>query len=85
MTKSAIREFIIESFMFGAPSAELSDDASLLESQIIDSTGVIELVVFLEQEFGIAVEDSDLVPENLDSVDRICGYLQGKGVTARAS
>lgn len=85
MMKSAIREFIVESFLFGSPSAQLGDDASLLESQIIDSTGVMELVVFLEQEFGITVDDSDLVPENLDSVDRICSYLEGKGVIARAS
>jgi acyl carrier protein len=66
--KRDIKEFVISNFLFGQKDHALSDEESFLESGIIDSTGVLELVAFLEQNFGIAVADRELLPENLDSV-----------------
>ena len=73
-----IREFIIESFLFRDDRDQLDDSESLLEAGLIDSTGILELVAFIETEFGIQMADSEIVPENLDSVDVIVGYLFGK-------
>ena len=75
--KEKIRAFIIENFLFGNDDG-LNDEASFLEEGIIDSTGILELVSFLEEEFGITVEDEDLIPENLDSINNVTAYLQQK-------
>jgi acyl carrier protein len=64
--------------MLGRAPEELTDDASLLDKGIIDSTGVLELVGFIEQTFGFTVEDEELVPENLDSVQSLTGYVSKK-------
>ena len=75
--KTKVRSFVIENFLFGDANG-LKDDTSFLEEGIIDSTGVLELVTFLEEEFEIEVEDEELIPENLDSVDNIGVYIEGK-------
>ena len=75
-----IRQFIIENFLFEEDSS-LKEDTSFLESGIIDSTGILELVAFLEETFGIAVEDEELVPENLDSIANVVAYLNKKNET----
>ena len=75
--KTQIRDFIIENFLFGNANG-LKDDTSFLEEGIIDSTGVLELVTFLEENFAIQVEDEELIPENLDSIDNVTGYLERK-------
>lgn len=67
--------------MMGQDASELSDSGSLLELGIIDSTGVLELVGFLEETFAIAVEDDDLTPDNLDSIDNLVNYIQKKNGT----
>ena len=77
-TKKKIREFIVETFLFGADDAQLEDGDSLLESGVIDSTGVLELVGFLEEEFEIEVKDEELVPENLDSIDNLAAFIAKK-------
>ena len=64
-----IREFVVENFLMGDASAMLEDHESFLESGTIDSTGVLEVVMFLEANFGIQIEDVELLPENIDSVD----------------
>jgi acyl carrier protein len=74
---SKIREFIVENFLFGDGEA-LKEDTSFMEEGIIDSTGTLELVFFLEETFGINVEDDELVPENFDSLGRIARYLEAK-------
>jgi acyl carrier protein len=56
----------------------LKDDASLLEEGIMDSTGVLDLVAFIEESFSIRVEDEELIPENLDSVDRLVAFVEKK-------
>ena len=73
-----IREFIVTNFLFGQADASVPDDQSFLESGIIDSTGVLELVAFLEQRFGIAVADRELLPENLDSVRNAAQFIERK-------
>lgn len=75
--KSKIRDFIIENFLFGSAD-DLADDSSFLDGGIIDSTGVLELVEFLEEDFSITVDDEELVPENLDSINCVTAFLQKK-------
>jgi acyl carrier protein len=73
-----IRSFILTSFLFTDDESKLKNHDSLLEQGIMDSTGVLELVGFLESQFGIKVADDELVPENLDSVDRIVAFVGRK-------
>jgi acyl carrier protein len=74
--KIQIRAFIVENFLFGDDSRPLDDAMSLIENDVVDSTGVLELVAFLEERFGIAVADADIVPANLDSIARIAAYVE---------
>ncbi len=74
---TSIREFIINNFMFGDGQG-LQNDASFLESGIIDSTGILELVTFMEETYGIQIHDDELVPENLDSIVNIEQFLKKK-------
>jgi acyl carrier protein len=71
-----IRGFLVERFLFGRDEA-LREDGSLLGS-VIDSTGLIELVIFLQEHFGITVEDEEVIPENLDSVKSVVAYVARK-------
>ena len=75
--RERIRAFVIENFLFGNDDG-LSDESSFLEEGIIDSTGILELVSFLEEEFGITVEDEELIPENLDSINNVVSFLAKK-------
>lgn len=77
MNMDEIRSFVTETFLFGNGD-RLSDTTPLLDSHIIDSTGVLEIVSFLEERFGIQVEDDELVPENLNSISSITAYLERK-------
>jgi len=70
-----IKTFIIENFLFNAEGSSLGDDESFLESGIVDSTGILEVVAWIEETFGIKVPDSDLLPENFDTVQRLSDYL----------
>lgn len=72
-----VREFIVEHFLLGDGS-DVGSTQSLLDTGVIDSTGVLELVHFLEKTFGIEVEDRDLVPDNLDSLSRIAAFVARK-------
>ncbi len=76
-TKNKIKTFIIENFLFGSEDG-LKDETSFLEEGIIDSTGILELVTFLEEEFSITIEDEELVPENLDSINNVTAFLESK-------
>lgn len=73
-----IRQFIEDNFLFREGRPSVSDAESLLDAGLIDSTGVLELVAFLQSEFGVIVGDAEMVPENLDSISRIVGYIRGK-------
>lgn len=81
-TRSQLRNYIVGNFMSSLENKSLRDDASLLEEGIMDSTGVLDLVMFIEETFGIHVEDEELVPENLDSVDKLVAFVERK--TGRA-
>ncbi len=83
--KTAVKAYISENFLMGQSDIELGDDTSFLEMGLLDSTGVIELVSFLEEEFGIQVEDDEITPENLDTLNRICNYVEQKSTQAQAS
>jgi acyl carrier protein len=71
------RQFVLTNFLFGQAS-ELTEDQSFLESGIIDSTGVLELVAFLEQRYGIFIGDRELLPENLDSIRNVAAFVTRK-------
>ncbi len=75
--KDKIRAFVVENFLFGSDE-NLEDNTSFLDEGIIDSTGILELVSFLEEEFSITVDDEELIPENLDSINNVTAYLERK-------
>ena len=75
--REELRSFIVETFLFGR-EGELQDSSSFLENGLIDSTGILELISFMEEKYGIEVRENELVPENLDSVNGLVGYLQRK-------
>ena len=72
-----VRSFVTTNFYVGDPCA-LADDASLLDAGIVDSTGVLEVVQFLETDFGVKVEDHEIIPENVDSIARIAAFVKRK-------
>ena len=75
--KEKIKAFVVENFLFGKANG-LGDDSSFLDEGIIDSTGILELVSFLEEQYDFSVEDEELVPENLDSINNVVAYLERK-------
>ncbi|MBU8921168.1 MAG: acyl carrier protein [Bacteroidales bacterium] len=76
--REQIKSFVIENFLFGSDDATIGDDDSFLESGIIDSTGVLEVVGFIEDEFDIEVLDEELVPDNFDSLNKLIAYVTKK-------
>lgn len=81
--KQQVRQFILDNFMMAA-AAEIPDEASFMDRHIIDSTGFLELISFVEQTFDIQVTDEEMVPENLDSLNNIERYVHKKRATAAA-
>lgn len=77
-TQAIVRAFIVENFLFGDESHPLPADQSLIDNDLVDSTGILELVGFLEERFGIKLADADIVPANLDSIERIVGFIARK-------
>ncbi|HEY8369392.1 MAG TPA: acyl carrier protein [Thermodesulfobacteriota bacterium] len=73
-----IRGFVVENFLFGDAQSLPAPDESFLASGLIDSTGVLELVSFLERQYGITVEDEELIPDNLDSIERLVRFVERK-------
>lgn len=73
--EETIKNYIIETFLFG-DGKDLTSSTPFLENGIIDSTGVLELVAFLEQTFSIQIKDDELVPENFDSIEKIVRFLK---------
>lgn len=80
--ETEIRQFLATNFFLGEDPSALEGSTSLIEAGVIDSTGVLELVGFLEETFGIRIDDEDLVPENLDSIDNVVRFIQRKRATA---
>jgi acyl carrier protein len=77
VNSSAIREFIVETFLFGDHSG-VQDDTSFMETGLINSMGILQVVDFLERTYGIKMEEGQFIPENLDSIDRIVRFLNHK-------
>ena len=75
--RQQVRDFVRGNF-YVSDATSLTDAASLLELGVVDSTGVLEIIGFVERSFGIQVEDDEIVPENLDSIDRITDYVARK-------
>jgi len=76
--EQSVRKFIKENLLYGDTEVLLDGNASFLQAGLIDSTGILQLVTFLEEEFAFRVADSEVLPENLDSVTRIVGYVGRK-------
>ncbi|QDT96000.1 acyl carrier protein [Gimesia aquarii] len=76
--QSEVRDFVAENFLFDENPESLNNDDSFLETGIIDSTGVLELVAFIEEKYSVEVDDDELVPENLDSIDRLITFIESK-------
>jgi acyl carrier protein len=83
--KGEVQCFIANNFLFRDDRASIGDEESLLDANIIDSTGVLELVAFVEERFGITMADEEIIPENLDSVRAICAYVEKKKSGAAAA
>ena len=75
-----LRTFIIDNYLFGDASGRFSftDDDSLQQRGIVDSTGILELVCHLQERYGIEIEDAELVPDNLDSVTKVARFVDRK-------
>ena len=83
-TRERIRGFLIDNFLFGDEGG-LEDQTSFLDAGIVDSTGILELVEFLDNEFNIKISDGEILPENLDSINNIINFLVKKGVIFKTS
>lgn len=77
-----IRDYIVENFLFGDAEPLADDSMSLLDNGIIDSTGVMELVAFLEGDYGLSIADDELVPENFDSIENLVAFVTRKHAAA---
>jgi acyl carrier protein len=80
--KSQVRTYIVDNFIMGGSGANFKDTDSFMEKHIIDSTGFLELVTYLEDTFGFTVADDEMVPENLDSLNAIDAYVGRKAKAA---
>ncbi|MCG2711632.1 MAG: acyl carrier protein [Candidatus Omnitrophica bacterium] len=80
--KGKVKDFIVNNFLMGAGQEKIQDDTSFLEEGIIDSTGILELVEFIQDTFSIKVEDEELVPDNLDSINNIEKFVKSKTINS---
>lgn len=80
--KKIIRQYILENLLFTEDESVLQDGDSFLDSGIIDSTGVMEVILFIEETFDIKVNDDEMLPANLDSVDKLVAFIQRKQAVA---
>src|SRR6185436_10176033 len=76
-----VRDYLVSSFYIADPEA-LADSASLLKNGVIDETGMLEMVAFLESTFGVKIDDGDIAPENLDSIARVAAFVCRKKAAA---
>jgi len=73
-----VRGYILENYLFTDDESVLANSESFLEKGILDSTGILEVIYFIEDEYGVKVEDEEMIPENLDSVERLVAFVQRK-------
>lgn len=79
--KQEVKSFILRNYLFTEDDSALSDDVSLMQQGVTDSTGILELIMHLEDTYAIKVADEDMVPENLDSVQSIVRFVERKRAT----
>lgn len=77
MIKDEVKKFILEKFLFNS-SDQIDDEMSLIDSNTVDSVGILEIVGFIENRFKIKVEDTELTAENLDSINKIARFIERK-------
>ncbi|HYW04932.1 MAG TPA: acyl carrier protein [Gammaproteobacteria bacterium] len=82
--KDMLRSYVLENYLFTDDPSALADADSFLDKGIIDSTGIMEIIAFLEVEFGIVVEDREMVPENLDSIASLVAFVERKRAAAES-
>lgn len=80
--KQIIRQYILGNLLFTEDESALQDTDSFLDGGIIDSTGVLEIILFIEETFGIKVNDDEMLPANLDSVDNLAAFISRKQAVA---
>lgn len=73
-----LRAYVLDTYLFTSDESALGNDDSFLDKGIIDSTGILELVMFLEEQFGVKVDDAELLPENFDSINRLAQFVARK-------
>jgi acyl carrier protein len=76
--REELRKLILENYLFSDNQDDLKDDVSFMDLGVIDSTGIMEVVIFMEENFGIKVLDTDLLPENLDSINALVAFVDRK-------
>ena len=76
--ETQIRSYILENFLYTSDVSKLRNDDSFLEEGILDSTGILELLMFVEETFNVKVEDEEVLPDNFDSVDQLARYIRRK-------
>ena len=76
--RDRIQKFILENSLFSNDTSALALDDSLLGRGIVDSTGMLEIIMFIEEQLGVTVKDEDMIPENLDSVSRIAAFVESR-------
>jgi acyl carrier protein len=77
-TEATLRTYITHNILFSDADYPYADDASFLETGVVDSLGVMELVMFVEERFGIDIQDRDVVPANFDSISRLSAFIRSK-------
>jgi acyl carrier protein len=78
-----IRDYVARNLLFSDNGFGYDDDASFLQEGIVDSVGVLELVLFVEETFGVEVNDQEIIPDNFDSVDKLANYIRSKTANGR--
>jgi acyl carrier protein len=78
MLKDKLRLFVLDNFLFTEDQDELKNDDSFMDKNIVDSTGILEIIEFLEEECSIKIEDEELIPDNLDSIQKIVSFVERK-------
>lgn len=78
MVSQQIKDFILGNFLFTEDASALGNDQSLMSTGVLDSTGILELITFVEETFGIKVADEEMLPENFDSVDAVTAFVGRK-------
>ena len=76
--RDKVRDFILENYLFTTDTSALGLDDSLLERGVVDSSGMMEIIFFIEEKLGVAMRDEEMTPDNLDSVNKIASFVQGK-------